>query len=120
VSGWSTRWRKCDGHRDLESQPSAVFKKGDEGDQRYVVRSGEVAIGDGNHVFETVSAGGILGEMALVAEQPRSATARAITQAQVADSLWRGNFDACPGSSRDAVIVSGFSYTSDRCHRRAV
>jgi CRP/FNR family transcriptional regulator, cyclic AMP receptor protein len=43
----------------------------------------KVTIGDGNHVFETLSAGGILGEMALVDEQPRSATARAVSLAEV-------------------------------------
>src|SRR5262249_53413119 len=65
------------------SPGQVLFRKGDEGDQLYVIKSGEMTIGDGNHVFETLSAGGILGEMALVDEQPRSATARAVTQAEV-------------------------------------
>lgn len=65
------------------SPGQVLFKKGDRGDQLYIIKSGQVAIGDGNHVFETLSVGGILGEMALVDEQPRSATARALTQAEV-------------------------------------
>jgi CRP-like cAMP-binding protein len=60
-----------------------LFKKGDPGHDLYVVKSGEIQIVDGNHVLETVSAGGILGEMALVDGGPRSATARAVTESVV-------------------------------------
>src|SRR5262245_35081783 len=60
-----------------------LFEKGATGNHMYVVKSGEVAITDGNHVFETVSAGGIVGEMALMDDQPRSAAVRAVTQAEV-------------------------------------
>jgi CRP/FNR family transcriptional regulator, cyclic AMP receptor protein len=60
-----------------------LFKKGDPGHDLYVVKSGEVQIVDGNHVLETVSAGGIIGEMALVDGSPRSATARAVTESVV-------------------------------------
>ena len=60
-----------------------LFEKGERGNYMYVVKSGEVTIGDGNHVFETLSAGGIVGEMALVDEQLRSATVRAISDAEV-------------------------------------
>ena len=34
-----------------------LFRKGDAGRHMYVVRSGELQVLDGNHVFETVSAG---------------------------------------------------------------
>jgi CRP/FNR family cyclic AMP-dependent transcriptional regulator len=54
-----------------------LFKKGDAGRHMYVVKSGEVQVIDGNHVFETVPAGGILGEMALISGQTRSTGARA-------------------------------------------
>jgi len=60
-----------------------LFKKGDPGHDLYVVKSGEIQILDGNHVLETVSAGGIIGEMALVDGGPRSATARAVTESVV-------------------------------------
>ena len=60
-----------------------LFKKGDPGHDLYVVKSGEVQILDGNHVLETVKAGGIIGEMALVDGSARSATVRAVTDTVV-------------------------------------
>ena len=60
-------------------QPGQVlFEKGEAGRHMYVIQSGEVQILDGNHNFESVSAGGIVGEMALISENPRSATVQAI------------------------------------------
>jgi CRP/FNR family transcriptional regulator, cyclic AMP receptor protein len=59
------------------------FKKGDLGRHMYVVKSGDVQAVDGNHVFETVSPGGIVGEMALVNEEPRTATVRALSASEV-------------------------------------
>ena len=44
----------------------------------YVVKSSDLQILDGNYVYETVSVGGIVGEMAIVDGSPRSATVRAI------------------------------------------
>ena len=60
-----------------------LFQKGDSADAMYVVRSGELQIGDGNLVFEVVSEGGVIGEMAIVDGQPRSACVTAKTEADV-------------------------------------
>jgi CRP/FNR family transcriptional regulator, cyclic AMP receptor protein len=60
-----------------------LFEKNESGRFMYVVKSGEMQIIDGNYVYETVSAGGILGEMALVDAGPRSATVRALKQSVV-------------------------------------
>lgn len=60
-----------------------LFEKGETGRHMYVVKSGEVQVLDGNHYFENVSAGGIVGEMALISEHPRSATVRAVTPSVV-------------------------------------
>jgi CRP/FNR family transcriptional regulator, cyclic AMP receptor protein len=60
-----------------------LFEKGEPGRFIYVVKSGDLQIIDGNSVYETVSTGGILGEMALVDAGPRSATVRAIKQSVV-------------------------------------
>jgi CRP-like cAMP-binding protein len=60
-----------------------LFEKNESGRFMYVVKLGEMQIIDGNYVYETVSAGGILGEMALVDTGPRSATVRAVKQSVV-------------------------------------
>jgi CRP/FNR family transcriptional regulator, cyclic AMP receptor protein len=60
-----------------------LFEKGEPGRFIYVVKSGDLQIIDGNYVYETVSVGGILGEMALVDAGPRSASVRAIKQSVV-------------------------------------
>jgi len=59
------------------SAGEALFQKGDPAKAFYVVKSGELQVLDGNHVFETVGPGGIVGEMALVDGGPRSAAVRA-------------------------------------------
>ena len=50
----------------------------------YVIRSGEVEIERDGKVVETLSPGGIFGEMALIDGSPRAATARAKTACEVA------------------------------------
>lgn len=61
----------------------AVFRAGEAGSEMYVVRSGAVDIRLGNRTLETVEAGGIFGEMALVDGAPRSADAIAHTDAEI-------------------------------------
>ena len=60
-----------------------VFSQGEAGVAMYVVKSGDLQILDGNHVYETVSAGAVIGEMAVVDGGPRSATVRAIAPSVV-------------------------------------
>jgi CRP-like cAMP-binding protein len=52
-----------------------IFDKGDHGDSMFVVREGSVALKDGDHVIETVTAPGLFGEMALIESEPRALTA---------------------------------------------
>lgn len=52
-----------------------VFIEGQPGDVMYVVKSGKVDIVFDDQVLETIPAGGILGEMALVGYHTRSANA---------------------------------------------
>jgi CRP/FNR family transcriptional regulator, cyclic AMP receptor protein len=61
-----------------------IFAEGDKGDKMYVIRSGEVEIVRDGRVVETLSPGGIFGEMALIDGSPRAATARAKTACEVA------------------------------------
>ena len=60
-----------------------LFAKGQPAQQMFIVKSGELQIGEGNVVFETVKAGGILGEMAMVDDSPRSASVRAVTACEL-------------------------------------
>ncbi|MGE0240510.1 MAG: Crp/Fnr family transcriptional regulator [Parvibaculaceae bacterium] len=60
-----------------------LFEQGEPANSLYIVKSGELQILNGNHAFETVGKGGILGEMALVDGGSRSATVKAVTASQV-------------------------------------
>jgi putative ABC transport system ATP-binding protein len=61
-----------------------LFREGDEGDALYIVKSGTLRIMNGSIVYETVRAGGIVGEMALVDRgMPRSASVIAATSAEL-------------------------------------
>jgi CRP/FNR family cyclic AMP-dependent transcriptional regulator len=60
-----------------------IFKEDDPGDYLYVVKSGEVDIRVRNALAETVRAGGVFGEMALMDKQARSATAVARSDCEV-------------------------------------
>jgi CRP/FNR family transcriptional regulator, cyclic AMP receptor protein len=52
-----------------------VFSAGDAGREVFIVRAGSVELRIGDTLLETVGAGGIFGELALVDPAPRSATA---------------------------------------------
>ena len=61
-----------------------LFRKGDAGDCMFVVLSGELRVGDGNQIFEQLSAGGLVGEMALIDHAARAATVTAQTDCTLA------------------------------------
>jgi CRP/FNR family transcriptional regulator, cyclic AMP receptor protein len=52
-----------------------IFAQGDHGDFMYVVAQGTAQILVEGKVVETIGVGGIVGEMALIDSEPRSATA---------------------------------------------
>lgn len=73
------------------SAGTAIMSAGDKTDSLYVIESGSVIVfremGDRGEerVLATLSAGAILGEMALLDGQPRSASARAATECRLAE-----------------------------------
>jgi CRP/FNR family cyclic AMP-dependent transcriptional regulator len=60
-----------------------IFREGERGDELYVVRSGKVQIRVGDRVIETLGEHSIFGEMALIDDAPRSATAIAASDAEL-------------------------------------
>ena len=69
---------------EIEIAPGdELFCEGDVGDDAYIIASGEVEIlkrrGDTNTRIAVSGAGDLVGEMALLANEPRNASARAIT-----------------------------------------
>jgi NADH dehydrogenase len=65
-----------------------IFRQGDRGDRLYVIVEGEVelfqeAAGQPPHLLARLGAGECFGEMALVNDKPRMATARSITRANL-------------------------------------
>ena len=73
--------------RDKEATSFApgqyVFKAGDPGEAMYIVVEGEVDILDGSILLETSGQGSIVGELALIDDEPRSATAIAKTECKL-------------------------------------
>ncbi|MBL8260497.1 MAG: cyclic nucleotide-binding domain-containing protein [Candidatus Competibacteraceae bacterium] len=61
-----------------------VFSEGESGASLYIVAEGEVDIMRGGRVLETVGPGGIVGELALIDDKPRSASAIARTDCLLA------------------------------------
>jgi len=64
-------------------QGEILFDQGDPAHELFIVKSGQVQILDGDFVLETLGPGGVIGEMALVDQEPRSATVKAVTDAEV-------------------------------------
>ena len=77
------------------SAGQTIFCEGDASDIAYVIRSGRVEVlkqtPDGPLHLAVLGAGDVLGEMGLLEERPRSATARAL-DAVVADTVSPGEF----------------------------
>jgi DnaJ like chaperone protein len=76
--------------KERQSPPQAfragevIFREGGRADKMYVIRSGEVVIERAGHVIATLPPGDMFGEMALIDGSPRSGTARAKTDCEVA------------------------------------
>lgn len=60
-----------------------VFKEGETGDRAYLIQDGTIEITKNGLLLGTLSKGEMFGEMALVDDQPRMATAKAQTDVSV-------------------------------------
>ncbi|HLO75527.1 MAG TPA: cyclic nucleotide-binding domain-containing protein [Magnetospirillum sp.] len=60
-----------------------VFKEGDMGDRAYLIQEGQIEIIKNGLPLATLGRGELFGEMALVDDQPRMATAKALTDVSV-------------------------------------
>jgi len=68
---------------DYYAAGELIFEAGDPGHVMYVVQEGEVDVLANGRVIDTVTAGGIFGEMALFDRSPRSASVMARTDCRV-------------------------------------
>jgi len=60
-----------------------IFREGEVAEELFVIKSGYVRIQVGNRIMAELSADSIFGEMALIDNEPRSATAVAITDVEL-------------------------------------
>ncbi len=68
-----------------------IFNEGDQPDVMFAVQTGKVEIVIRGRVVETIGPGGLFGEMALIENSPRSASALAISESRVV-SIDRARF----------------------------
>ena len=94
-----------------EYEPGAVvFHEGDRGDCVYFIRSGEVEVvretDDGEKPLAKLSSGQHFGEMALLSQDPRNATVRAVAATELA-VLGKANFitmlNVMPSTEKDIL-----------------
>jgi CRP/FNR family cyclic AMP-dependent transcriptional regulator len=62
---------------------SVIFQEGDEARELFVIKSGQVRIRIGNRTVTELEADSIFGELALIDNEPRSATAVAVTDVEL-------------------------------------
>ena len=62
---------------------TTVFREGEEAHELFVIKSGEVRIQIGNRTIAELSTDSIFGEMALIDNEPRSASAVAVSDVEL-------------------------------------
>lgn len=100
-----------------------LFQQGDVGDRIYFVVAGEAAVEVNGKVVTTVNDGGVIGEIALVRDTPRTATVRAKTDLDVA-SVSRETFHTLvahfPGVKEAMDEIMGRHLAADTLRESAV
>ncbi len=86
----------------------AIIQKGDRGDRLYTVLEGQLRIHDIGQSISTLTVGGVVGEMALLDGQPRSASVTAVADSRLLQ-LKKDSFDellaAQPQVARELLIL---------------
>ncbi len=94
---------------EVDAEAGAVLtEQGKPGDDCFVVMEGEAAVLIGGNRVATTTAGGLIGEMSLLDNRPRSATVRALTPMKllVLDTKqFRTLLDEMPTASRKVMAV---------------
>jgi CRP-like cAMP-binding protein len=71
-------------HKEIFPAGTEIFSAGSKGDRAYVIETGKVAIwhtiNGQRHTLGVIADGSIFGEMALIDNQPRMASASAVTE----------------------------------------
>ena len=62
---------------------AVIFQEGDKADGLFIIKSGQVGIRLGNRTLAELNTNSIFGEMALIDDAPRSATAVAVTDVEL-------------------------------------
>ena len=73
-----------EGETEEHRAGEVLFREGDRGDAMFVILEGKVELRVNGTVFETLGPGGVLGEMALIDQSPRVASAVALTDVTLA------------------------------------
>lgn len=86
--------------RELFPEGAAIFRQGEAGDRFYVIDKGLVEIVKDNKVIRELGEGEYFGELAIIEEQPRSATVRAKNDVELF-TLSKDDFRAALAASED-------------------
>jgi MFS family permease len=91
-----------------------VFRQGDRGEHFYIVRSGRAEVVRDGDVVRTLGAGDCFGEIALLRDQPRSATVRATGDAPLEVSRLRGSAYLTAVTGYPAAAAAGDELVTSR------
>ena len=85
-----------------------IFSEGDVGDRAYLIQSGQVEIIKNGTTLATLSKGELFGEMALIDDQPRMASAKAfsdVTMVVISREVFREKLSKCDPFIRGLLSI---------------